>query len=36
MKKKWCQICPVWLSYPGVLQACDGPCPEEAYVEIGD
>ncbi len=36
MKKKWCYWCSVRLSYPGVLGACDGPCPEEAYVEIGD
>lgn len=35
-KKKWCYWCPVRLTYPGVLEACDGPCPKEAYVEIDD
>jgi hypothetical protein len=36
MKKKWCYWCPVRLTYPGVLEACDGPCSKETYVEVDD
>jgi len=36
MKKKWCQRCPIWISYPGVLLGCNRPCPEEAYIEVGN
>lgn len=35
MRKKWCCMCSVWFSHPA-LGACDGPCPEEAHIEIDD